>query len=168
MSLLSMKPYWHNKFISGVSSRPCQPTINKLHLKCHLVLLLLFLVLPCTFYFQHFPPYSHFIPILPALPSSPHLSFLSSLPVCNPRFLPTFVFHLPLRLFPLISSSPQASLTLSCSCRTLVLHHHRSHAHIRTVEMCTLSLRRGSTCVLSLSFFEMFSLAQLEGQERGA
>lgn len=161
--LLSMKPCWHDKFISGVSSGPCQPAINKLHLKCHLVLLLLFLVLPL---FLTFPPCIltlSLFSLLYLVPSlfSPH--FLSAIHASFP-----FLSFISPFFFSLISFSPQASLTLSCSCRTLIVHHHKSHAHICTVEMCTISLRRGSACVLSLSSFKSFSPAQLEGQERGA
>lgn len=144
VSLLSMKPCWHDKFISGVSSGPCQPAINKLHLKCHLVLLLLFLVLPL---FLTFPPCIltlSLFSLLYLVPSlfSPH--FLSAIHASFPflSFIsPFFFFH----------SSPFHHRHRS-PCRALVGHSSyitTSHTHTFVQWRCAQYLCVGAPRVCS-------------------
>ena len=92
------------------------------------------------------PLYSHFIPLLPAL-SSP-LSFLSPLPICNPRFLPIFVFHLSFFFF---HSSPFHHRHRS-PCRALVGHSSyitTSHTHTFVQWRCAQYLCVGAPRVCS-------------------
>lgn len=116
---------------------------------------------------------SHFIPSplpvhlnLSLIHLSARLCFLLSSPLpVLPLVLPFHFYPTPL-LF-LFSSLPQALFTLSCSCRTLILHYHRSyntgvHTHTNTVRRHTLSLHLSSICALCFSSFEQFLFTQLE------